>query len=205
MISGRKSATVLYNFIQSFYLTYMIEPAEGVILISDPFLQDPNFMRTVVLLCEHNAEGSVGFVLNRPYEQRLDDFIPDLEGYSIPVYYGGPVQPDTLHFIHNLPEIIPEGKQVGDGIYWGGDFQIVVELIRSRQLDLNSIRFFLGYSGWSEGQLKEELDEKSWLTIQGNLPLAFHKTPGELWRDAIRQMDESYHEIINYPIDPQLN
>jgi putative transcriptional regulator len=183
----------------------MIPAAAGTILISDPFLRDPNFMRTAVFLCEHNEEGSFGFVLNRPFEQRLDEFIPDLEGYSIPVYYGGPVQPDTLHFLHNIPELSNGANKVIDEVYWGGDFKQIISLINTRQLDLDRIRFFLGYSGWSEGQLNEEITSKSWLTVEGTRGLVFHRQPQDVWKDAIRQLDESYHQIIHYPIDPQLN
>ncbi len=183
----------------------MIEPAPGIMLISDPFLKDPNFMRTVVLLCEHTPDGSLGFVLNRPFEQRLDDFIPELEGYSIPVYYGGPVQPDTLHFIHALPDHVPDGQRIAEGVYWGGNFNEVIQLIRDRALDLSRIRFFLGYSGWSTDQLTDELKEKSWLTVVGNRKLIFHRKAGEIWKEAVKELDESFHEIINYPIDPQLN
>ncbi len=183
----------------------MIEPGPGIMLISDPFLKDPNFMRTVVLLCEHTPDGSLGFVLNRPFEQRLDDFIPELEGYSIPVYYGGPVQPDTLHFIHSLPDQVPGGQPVTEGVYWGGNFSEVIELIRERALDLSRIRFFLGYSGWSQDQLTGELKEKSWLTVEGNRRLIFYRQATEIWKEAVKELDEEFHEIINYPIDPQLN
>ncbi|HMP93447.1 MAG TPA: YqgE/AlgH family protein, partial [Phnomibacter sp.] len=96
-------------------------------------------------------------------------------------------------------------QPVNDGVYWGGNFTQVVALIKSRQLDLTKIRFFLGYSGWSKGQLADELQEKSWLTSIGNSHLVFQLQPGDIWRAAIRQLDESYHEIMNYPIDPQLN
>jgi putative transcriptional regulator len=183
----------------------MIEPAPGIILVSEPFLKDPNFMRTAVFLCEHNDEGSFGFILNRPFEQRLEDFIPDLDGISIPVYYGGPVQPDTLHFLHNIPDLMDEAQQVLHNVYWGGDFKQIIRLIKSRHLDLNKIRFFLGYSGWSAGQLTEELQLKSWLTTKGTGGLVFHAQPGHLWKDAVMQLDAHFHPILNYPIDPQLN
>ena len=107
----------------------MIEPAAGILLISDPFLKDPNFMRTVVFLCEHQTQGSFGFVLNRKYENTLDELIPDLEGYKFPLYYGGPVQMDTIHFLHEYQFEIPGGQEVMPGVYWGGDFEKVVEMI----------------------------------------------------------------------------
>ena len=86
----------------------MIEPATGILLIADPFLKDPNFLRTVVLLCEHEEQGSFGFVLNKQITQTLDELISDLNGHKLPVYYGGPVQMDTIHFLHQYPDLIPE-------------------------------------------------------------------------------------------------
>lgn len=177
----------------------------GVILISDPFLKDPNFKRTVVFLCDYRTDGAFGFVLNRPYRQTLDQLLPELEDFPITVNYGGPVQNDTLHFIHTQPELIPDGKEVKDGIFWGGNFESVIALIQNRSLDLNRIRFFLGYSGWGEGQLEHEMDEKSWLTVPAQKQLVFHPQPEIAWKDAVKQLDKEYHEIINYPIDPSLN
>jgi len=144
----------------------MIEPASGILLISDPFLKDPNFMRTVVFLCEHQEQGSFGFVLNRKYENTIDELIPELEAHKIPLFYGGPVQMDTIHFLHQYPDTITGGQEVMKGIYWGGDFDKVVEMIKNDEIDENRIRFFIGYSGWSDGQLKNELQEKSWLTVK---------------------------------------
>lgn len=162
-------------------------------------------MRSVVLLCEHNASGSFGFVLNRQFEQRLDDLIPGMEGYSIPVYYGGPVQTDTLHFIHSLPHLISDGQQVAGNVYWGGNFEDVLALVRQRSPEVGRIRFFLGYSGWGSGQLAGEMKEKSWLTVPAKQSLVFHEKAADIWRLAVKQLDEKFHEIINYPIDPQLN
>jgi len=183
----------------------MIQPISGAMLISDPFLKDPNFMRTVVFLCEHNAEGSFGFVLNRPFDQTLDHFLPDLTGHTIRVFYGGPVQTDTLHFLHRLPQYISGGVEVADGVFWGGNFDSVISLIMKGRMHPSDIRLFLGYSGWSSGQLDEEMKSKSWLTTMGKANLVFHKDSQEIWPDAIREMDNKYHPIVNYPIDPQLN
>ena len=101
----------------------MIQPAPGILLIADPFLKDPNFLRTVVFLCEHKEEGSFGFVLNRKYENTLDELIPGLEDLKLPVFYGGPVQMDTIHFLHQYPDEIPGSEEVIKGVYWGGDFE----------------------------------------------------------------------------------
>lgn len=183
----------------------MIEPASGILLISDPFLKDPNFMRTVVFLCEHQEQGSFGFVLNRKYENTIDELIPELEGHKIPLFYGGPVQMDTIHFLHQYPEDIPGGQEVMKGIYWGGDFDKVVEMIKNNEMNENKIRFFIGYSGWSDGQLANELTEKSWLTVKATRKLVFHNNYKEIWKDSLKQLGGEYEIMINFPIDPQLN
>ena len=183
----------------------MIDPAAGILLISDPFLKDPNFMRTVVFLCEHQEEGSFGFVLNRKYENTIDELIPELEGYKIPVYYGGPVQLDTIHFLHQYPDEIPGGQEVIKGVYWGGNFETVSAMIKTNVIDINKIRFFIGYSGWGSGQLKDELSEKSWLTVKAVRKLVFHKHHEEIWKDSLKQLGGDFEMMINFPIDPQLN
>ena len=183
----------------------MIDPASGILLISDPFLKDPNFMRTVVFLCDHQEQGSFGFVLNRKYENTIDELIPELSGHKIPLFYGGPVQMDTIHFLHQYSEEIPGGQEVMKGIYWGGDFDKVVDMVRNHEIDENKIRFFIGYSGWSDGQLKNELEEKSWLTVKATRKLVFHRDYKELWKDSLKQLGGDYEIMINFPIDPQLN
>jgi putative transcriptional regulator len=181
----------------------LLEP--GVLLIADPFLKDPNFMRTVVFLCEHQEEGSFGFVLNRSYEYALNELVSGLDDLKIPVFYGGPVQIDTIHFLHQYPELIPGGYEIRDGIFWGGDFETAINLIRSKQIDPNRIRFYIGYSGWGSGQLNDELKEKSWLTVPANRKIIFHKQTDEIWKDSLRLLGGEYEMMINFPIDPQLN
>jgi len=183
----------------------MIEPGPGILLIADPFLRDPNFLRTVVFLCEHKQEGSFGFVLNRKYENTLDELIPDLDDLKLPVYYGGPVQMDTIHFLHQYPDEIPGGEEVIKGVYWGGDFEKVVEMLKSGAADPGKIRFYIGYSGWSDGQLEAELKEKTWLTVASTRKLIFHGNYEEIWKDSLKQLGGDYEMMINFPIDPQLN
>jgi Putative transcriptional regulator len=183
----------------------MIEPGPGILLIADPFLKDPNFLRTVVLLCEHREEGSFGFVLNRKYENTLDELIPDLEGHELPVYYGGPVQMDTIHFLHQYPIEIPGGEEVMKGVYWGGDFSKAVEMLQAGLMDANKIRFYIGYSGWTNGQLAEEIREKSWLTVAANRKLIFQTSAEEVWKESLRHLGGDYEMLIHFPTDPQLN
>ncbi len=183
----------------------MIEPASGVLLIADPFLKDPNFMRTVVFVTEHQPEGTVGFVINRQYENTLDELIPEIEGHKIPVYYGGPVQMNTIHFLHRCPEDVPGGLEIMKGVYWGGDFDSVVEGIKNGTVNSSNIRFFIGYSGWSAGQLETEMTEKTWLTAQATRNIIFHPNAEDIWKESLKQLGGEYEMMINFPIDPQLN
>jgi len=183
----------------------MILPAPGILLIADPFLKDPNFMRTVVLLCDHNTEGSFGFVLNKKFERTMQDLITSFEGYPVPVYYGGPVQTNTIHFLHQYPQEIPGGKEVIKGVYWGGDFGILTNMVKNKSIDFNKVRFFIGYSGWGEGQLADEMKEKTWLTVEAICNLVFHTQPADIWKDSLNHLGGEYAMMVNFPIDPQLN
>jgi putative transcriptional regulator len=184
----------------------MIEPAAGILLIADPFLKDPNFLRTVVLLCEHQQQGSFGFVLNKQIEQTLDKLITDLEGHALPVYYGGPVQLNSIHFLHQYPDLIPESVKVSSDIYWGGNFENVLFLSDTQQLVPNHIKFFLGYSGWGPGQLNEELDQNSWIVCDFvTEELMFETEPTGMWRKALGNMGGRFSVYANYPVDPNLN
>ena len=183
----------------------MVKPAAGVLLIADPFLKDPNFMRTVVFLTEHHEEGTVGFVINRQYENTLDELIPEINGHKFPVYYGGPVQMNTIHFLHRYPDQITGGVEVMKGVYWGGEFEKVVELINTGAIEPSKIRFYIGYSGWSTGQLEDEMKEKTWLTVHATRKLIFHNDVQEIWKDSLKHLGGEYEMMINFPIDPQLN
>ena len=183
----------------------MENPAPGILLIADPFLKDPNFLRTVVFLCDHQEEGSFGFVLNKMYDHTLDELVSSADGLKIPVYFGGPVQMDTIHFLHQSPENITGGLEIMEGIFWGGDFESAIELLRIGKIDKAQIRFFIGYSGWGKGQLQDELKEKSWLTVSATQNLVFHKRYSEIWKDALRHLGGDYEMMTNFPIDPQLN
>ena len=183
----------------------MITPGPGILLIADPFLKDPNFMRTVVFLCEHQDEGSFGFVLNRNYDYTLDELVNGLDDLKLPVFYGGPVQMDTIHFLHQYPEKIPGGYEISEGVFWGGDFDVAIQMIRKGEINLQRIRFYIGYSGWGTGQLNDELKEKSWLTVKATRKIIFHKETEEIWKESIKLLGGDYEMMINFPIDPQLN
>ncbi|CAN5340207.1 YqgE/AlgH family protein [soil metagenome] len=183
----------------------MITPGRGTLLIANPFLKDPNFIRTVVFICEHNAEGTFGFVLNKLFPKSLNEVVPDLAGYTVPVYYGGPVQRETVHFIHQYPDLIPGGEQIFTDVYWGGNFETLLLRLKNNDLDLNKIKFFIGYSGWAASQLDGEMEEKTWLTVDATEKLVFHPESENIWKNSLKEMGGEYEMMINFPIDPQLN
>jgi putative transcriptional regulator len=183
----------------------MIDPGPGILLIAEPFLKDPNFMRTVVFLCDHQPEGSFGFVINRRYPHTLNELMNDMDNLPLPVFYGGPVRSDTLHFLHQYPLLIPDSQQVAKDIYWGGDFATAVRLLQQGRIVPEKIRFYLGYSGWSEDQLDGELKEKSWLTAEGNRNIVFQPDESQIWAESLKLLGGDYEQLVNYPIDPQLN
>ena len=183
----------------------MTSPSKGMLLIANPFLKDPNFSRTVIFLCENLKEGTFGFVLNKQFSQTLDKLIPDLEMPSFPVYSGGPVQPDSLHFLHQYPDLISGGIEVFDGVYWGGNFESLQIHLRNNDISKDKIRFFIGYSGWTEGQLDNEMKEDSWITAMATRKIIFETSATETWKESLNVLGGDYKMMANYPIDPQLN
>jgi len=181
-------------------------PAAGRLLISEPFMMDPNFKRSVILLTEYSEGGAIGFILNHASEFLLGDILPDLSYSEIPVFMGGPVAGNTLHFIHRCPEKIDGGIEIAAGIFWGGDFETIRELITSYQLNADEIRFFTGYSGWTPKQLDDEIKEDSWIVANElNVDTIFSQSEDTLWREVVIGLGQRYAHIANFPENPALN
>jgi putative transcriptional regulator len=159
----------------------------------------------VVLLCDHQEEGSFGFIFNKPFQQTLDELVQGITLKKIPVYLGGPVQLDTIHFLHQDPEMIEGGIPIMRGVYWGGDFERAMELVNNGMLDDSRIKFFLGYAGWGDGQLKDELQEKSWIVAKATRKLVFKEQGEDVWRQSLRNLGKDFAMMANFPIDPALN
>ncbi len=182
-----------------------IAPEKGRLLISEPFLPDPNFERTVVLLCEHNAEGSFGFVLNKPSILKVNEVMEDITSIESFVFVGGPVQQDTLHFIHRNTQL-QNAVEIAANVYWGGDFETLLSQCDTRQVSTNDIRFFLGYSGWGPGQLDAELEQDSWIVCDFVTEQLLFETDSQLmWKKALDAMGGRFSVYSNYPTDPRLN
>lgn len=140
-----------------------LDPGVGRILVSEPFLLDSYFKRSVILLGEHSEEGTVGFILNKPTDLTLNDALEDFPPFDVPLYFGGPVQTDTIHFLHTLGDKLEGSKKILPGIFWGGDLERLKLLIDTHQVTRNDVRFFAGYSGWEPHQLEDELKGRTWL------------------------------------------
>lgn len=182
-----------------------IAPSKGKILVSEPYLPDPNFERSIVLLCEHNEMGSFGFVLNKPSLAMLGDVMEGLEQFNATVFVGGPVQQDTLHYLHRCGDL-SGAIQITDDVYWGGDFDNLKFLINTEQINASDIKFFLGYSGWSEGQLDEELAADSWIVSDKfDSSLVFETDPKQMWKRSLESMGGRFSIYSNYPVDPRMN
>ena len=178
---------------------------KGLILISEPFLIDTYFKRTVVYLTEHTEEGSIGFVLNKPIDLKVHDVIQDFPDIDANISIGGPVNTNTIHYLHTLGDKIPYSVKINDNIYWGGDFEKIRELISIGIVTKENIRFFLGYSGWGEKQLNTELAENSWLIAEINPSMVMKIEHTGFWNEILEKMGNKYQVWANFPQNPGLN
>jgi putative transcriptional regulator len=181
------------------------EPSKGKILISEPFLNDPNFKRTIILLSEHSEDGSVGFILNKPTQFKVNQLVEDFPDFDAPVFFGGPVQVDTLQFIHRAGDILEDSTEILPGLYWGGSFEILRLLIEAKQVKPGDFRFFIGYSGWAEGQLGEELKINSWIVTSTTTENIFSDEPDKLWTEILRKMGKKFAILASFPENPSVN
>ncbi len=184
--------------------TNNLAPQKGRVLISEPFLSGSYFNRAIIFLVDHGIDGSVGFILNKLYEQQLPDFSNHFPDFHVPIFIGGPVSTDSLYYIHTLGEHIPNSIHISDNLYWGGDFEHMKDLINSGFVHPSQVRFFLGYSGWGKDQLNEELNENSWLVSDIN-PKSVMVEQDLRWKTMVKNMGGPYTLWENYPENPRFN
>ncbi|MDP4187476.1 MAG: YqgE/AlgH family protein [Bacteroidota bacterium] len=180
-----------------------LEPREGRILISDPFLNDLYFRHSIVLLTEHNQKGTVGFVLNRPVNLLINDILSNFPSFNAKVSIGGPVSTNTIHYIHSLPQI-PECVKVLEGIYWGGNLEYIKEIINAGKMGCQQIRFFLGYSGWQPKQLDNELSQNAWI-VENIDPDKILDIQDTSWKNTLSRLGSKYKIWANFPENPGMN
>jgi len=179
---------------------------KGNLLVAEPsIIGDLSFNRSVILLADYNTEGSVGFIINKPLKYTIHDLIPDITA-RFKIYNGGPVEQDNLYFIHNIPELIPNSIEISNGIYWGGDFESTKELINKGAINNDNIRFFLGYTGWDENQLENEMESNSWIITSNSYEnKIIGKSATHFWKEQILELGGEYLIWSNAPENPYLN
>jgi len=146
----------------------------------------------------------VGFVLNRPSPSNIADLLPELDNPGLVIYEGGPVQNDTLHVIHRMPDVLG-GLEIAPGLFWGGSYHDLSRIIKNKAFAHDDLRLFIGYSGWEKGQLEQELKDGSWLVAERFDDLIFGTEPDRVWQDSIKSLGSAYAYLANMPLHPQLN
>ena len=178
----------------------------GKVLLAEPYMLDPHFKRAAVLLCDHHEEGSIGLIMNKPVNNmKVDQVIDDFPEFDVPMFYGGPVQTDTLHYVHNVGDLLEESIKIIDGVWWGGNFEKLKFLIASSLILPQNIRFFMGYSGWGEDQLADELTFGSWVVTDMDPNYLFKIKPENLWKQAMQNKGDHYTVIAQMPEDMNWN
>jgi putative transcriptional regulator len=183
-----------------------VNPSQGKFLLAEPFLEDPYFKRSVIYLVEHTEKGSLGFILNKPIDLKINNALVGFPDYKESLYLGGPVQRDQLYFLHRLGNRIANSIEIAEGIFWGGDFDAVKELIESHAIQADEIRFFVGYAGWTSSQLEDEIKSKSWIVAEAKPDQVFDHDIKGLWSQVMKSIGGKEFAIMsNFPEDPNLN
>jgi putative transcriptional regulator len=162
------------------------------LLLAMPQLRDPNFVRSVVLLCEHGTEGAIGFVVNRPTEMRAADSVvldpPVQTDSGLMLWTGGPVEPQRGFLLLGADPGIADSERISEGFHLTASLEVLRRLMETDASELagQRARLLLGYAGWGPGQLDSELAASAWLTAPLDASLVFETPPEEMWERAIR-------------------
>ncbi len=185
------------------------DSTRGNMLLAVPQMLDPNFMHTVVLMCGHSVEGAFGFVVNQRSSFVLGKLVPDhplLGGIEFPVFTGGPVGQEAMQFVHRVPDSIPGGHAIAEGLLLGGEIGALAEVLRSDSRARQQVRLFVGHSGWSAGQLDGELSIGSWVRAPLDGEIVFSEEPAEVvWRRAMRNLGRDGEGLSRLPPDVSWN
>lgn len=177
---------------------------KGDLLVAELALTgDLSFSRSLVYMVEHNDEGSVGFILNKLTDFKLADLLPEISG-DYKVYKGGPVDQDNLYYVHKIPDLLPGCIHIKEDIYWGGDFNLLMEGLINESIPADKIKFFLGYSGWAPEQLNDEIESESWIIYKNHLNI-FDIKDASMWREKLIELGGDYLIWANSPENPSYN
>ena len=179
---------------------------QGCVLLSDPFTQDPYFSRSAILLCRHNKKETFGFVLTNYIEidlNKLDENLPEI---ITKISFGGPVEKDNLFYIHTFGKEIEGAEKIIDTLYFGGDYEMLFELIKADPKRINEVRFFIGYAGWDFEQLNNEMKDHSWIAVTNITEKEILSTSSDhFWKDCMTKQGSKFEMISNFPLNPNEN
>lgn len=199
---------VLRRFSRVLYICGMSinELRKGQLLCSKPYIGDPFFERTVVLITEHNKHGTEGLIINQPIEIKNPEDIGFIGAFTQSFYRGGPVANNRCYYIHNQPHLLPESDPLTEDIHFGGNPEVLEQHLNSFAIDKSSIRFYIGISGWEPGQLQREIEENTWF-IEDARPFSWvcGQNTEHLWYDIIKGKGHPYTMYAKGPINPDLN
>jgi putative transcriptional regulator len=184
------------------------EYGKGYFLIANPVLPDPSFSRTVVLLCNHDDDGSFGLVINRSAPIDSKEVFAEMGMSEFPsgkIYLGGPVSPSQVFYLCHSEKSLPELEPICDGVYLGMSWELLDNLMTRVKNPEKNIRFYLGYSGWGAGQLAEEMIRLSWLTSQACGEFVFQENEGGIWANVVCSLGKDYEYLVQAPVNPQWN
>ena len=183
-----------------------LEPHAGEVLLSEPTMNSLHFGRSVVLLIDHSEEeGTFGLIMNKPLRIKLNEVVDAFNDYDAPVYLGGPVSDNQIYYVHTLGDLIPDSCKILEGLYWGGNSEVLNTLIEQGIADKNNVRFFLGYSGWDKGQLANELEGNSWAVSKTTSHQLFHTPSDQLWKTLLERLGREYSVWSRFPKNPEEN
>lgn len=180
-------------------------PVNGSLLVAKPTVNDDYFRRSVIMLVNHDDKGAMGLVLNNMSTLMLSEVLPDVKVVNdAPLYIGGPVNPEVMFYIHTLgPEVIPDSLPMGDGIYFAGDFEAMKKYLESGGETAGKVKFIAGYSGWSAGQLMDEIDRSDWAVLDVyNSDMMMTGGFIETWQWAVSCFGSRYRLWNNIPLNP---
>jgi putative transcriptional regulator len=182
-----------------------LDPKKGRLLLAEPFMVDPYFKRSVVLLTDYEEKGILGFILNKQINVKIHDLLKDFPKFDAPVHLGGPVESDSLFYIHTQGEFIEESIKISDHLYWSGNFNQLKKMIKNQEIFPHEIMFFLGYSGWDFKQLEEEIKENSWIISELKSNNISDLKDSDLWKNTLNKMGPKLSALTNFPEDPSFN
>lgn len=177
----------------------------GDVLLSEPFMNDYYFRRSVILIIDHNEEGSLGVIINKRLTIPFNELVQGFPKFNADVYLGGPVETDRIFFIHTIGEMIPDSYKISSGLYWSGNINALKAMIKTDLIKPHEIRFFVGYAGWEEGQLRRELKANTWLVGKFSTKQILHTMPGKMWSTFVNEMGSRYRLWDRFPVDPSNN